>query len=204
VRTTRIIASVGIALAVSFLLWGCGKPDDQTMEETDADSVQSEPLAGNSEQQTATPPVSDAASATKQTGDDIAQLDKQIEEVRAAFLSLQQICKANDVNGYVAFWDDETHKEIDGRDLTVAQRRERRHQRLVEKPGDLDEIAIAAIESIEVNTSQAEKLEQLYGRRVEGDMIVVFTDGPALLFHETADGWKLFTKSTSSYFREGQ
>lgn len=35
-------------------------------------------------------------------------------------------------------------------------------------------------------------------------MIVVFTDGPALLFHETADGWKLFTKSTSSYFRKGQ
>ena len=33
---------------------------------------------------------------------------------------------------------------------------------------------------IEVDTSQAEKLEQLYGRTVEGAMIVVFTDGPAV------------------------
>ncbi len=37
---------------------------------------------------------------------------------------------------------------------------------------------------------------------VEGTMIVVFTDGPALLFHGTADGWKLFTKSTGDYFRQ--
>jgi len=37
---------------------------------------------------------------------------------------------------------------------------------------------------------------------VEGTTIVVFTDGPALLFHGTADGWKLFTKSTGDYFHQ--
>lgn len=126
-----------------------------------------------------------------------------IEQIQAAFLSLQQVCKTNDVDGNVAFWDYETKKEIDGRDLTVARRQQQRRQRLVEKPEDLEEIANAAIESIEVNTSQAEKLEQFSGRKVEGAMIVVFTSGPALLFHETSDGWKLFTKSTGNYFREG-
>ncbi|NLZ05418.1 MAG: hypothetical protein GXY19_09625 [Phycisphaerae bacterium] len=201
-RTTGVIACVGIALAMPFLLWGCGKPDDQTTEETGTDSVQSKPLAENSEQQTATSPVSDAASTTAQTGGDIGQLDKQIKEVRAAFLSLQQICKANNIDGYAAFWDDKTKEQIDGRDLTVAQRQERRRQRLLEKPGDLQEIAKATIESIEVNTSQAEKLESFHGQKVEGTMIVVFTDGPALLFHETADGWKLFTLSTGDYFRQ--
>jgi len=199
-RTTGIIASVGIALAMSFLLWGCGKPDDQTTEETGTDSVQSVPLAVDSEQQTATAPASDAASATTQTGGGMG-VDKQIEQVRAAFLALQQICKANDIDGYVAFWDDKTKEQTDGRDLTVAQRQQRRHARTLEKPGALEEIASATIESIEVNTTQAEGLEY-FGRKIEGTMIVVFTDGPALLFHETADGWKLFTKSTGEYFRQ--
>lgn len=186
----------------AFLLWGCGKPDDQTTEETGVGSVQSEPLAPDSEQHTATPPVSDTASATAQTGGDIGQSDKQIEEVRAAFLSLQQICKANDIDGYVAFWDDKTKEQTDGRDLTVAQRQQRRRERTVEKPGALEKIANATIESIEVNTTQAEGMERTFGRKVEGTMIVVFTDGPALLFHETADGWKLFTLSTGDYFRQ--
>lgn len=200
-RTTGVIACVGIALAIPFLLWGCGKPDDQTTEETGTDSVQSEPLAPDSEQQTGTAPASGAASATAQTGGDTGKLDKQVEEVRAAFLSLQQICEANDIDGYVAFWDDETKKETDGRDLTVAQRQQRRRERTVEKPGALEEIANATIESIEVNTSQAEGMEH-FGQKVEGTMMVVFTDGPALMFHETADGWKLFTLSTSDYFRQ--
>jgi len=129
-------------------------------------------------------------------------LDKQIEEVRAAFLSLQQVCKANDIDGYVAFWDDKTKEQTDGRDLTVAQRQQRRRERTVEKPGALEKIANATIESIEVNTTQAEGMERTFGRKVEGTMIVVFTDGPALLFHETADGWKLFTLSTGDYFRQ--
>jgi len=203
-RTARVIACVSIAFAMPFLLWGCGKPDDQTTEETGTDSAQSEPLAPDSEAPPATASASNGAPATAQTGGNMGQLDKQIEEVRAAFLSLQQVCKANDIDGYVAFWDDETKREIDGRALTVAERRERRRQRLLEKPEDLEEIASATIESIEADTTQAEKLDQLHGQKVEGTMIVVCTDGPALLFHETANGWKLFTKSTSSYFREGQ
>ncbi len=188
------------ALALSFLLWGCGKPEDQTGEEADVSSVQGEPSTTNRGQPAATPSASEAVStAARHPGGS----EDPIEQVRAAFLSLQQMCKANDVDGYVAFWDDETKKEIDSRELTIAQRQEQRRQRLVEKPGDLEEIAKATIQSIEVNTSQAEKLEQLFHQKVEGAMIVVFTDGPALLFHETADGWKLFTKSTGSYFRQG-
>ena len=187
-------------MALSFVLWGCGKPEDQTGEEAEPNSVQSEAATTNSGQPAATPTASEAVSAVARHP---GGSEDPIEQVRATFLSLQQICKANDLDGYVAFWDDETKKEIDGRELTVAQRQEQRRQRLLEKPGDLQEIANATIQSIEVNTSQAEKLEQLFGREVEGAMIVVFTDGPALLFHETADGWKLFTKSTGSYFREG-
>jgi hypothetical protein len=188
------------ALALSFLLWGCGKPEEQTAEEADTNSAQREAATANSGQPAATPAAAEAVSAAARHP---GGSEDPIEQVRAAFLSLQQVCKANDVDGYVAFWDDETKRDIDGRDLTVAQRQEQRRQRLVEKPGDLQEIAKATIQSIKVDTSQAEKLEQLFHERVEGAMIVVFTDGPALLFHETSDGWKLFTKSTGSYFREG-
>ncbi len=198
-RVPRSIVSIVALAAISSLLWGCAKKDDGTTADPGTDSAHSMPSAANSGRT-----ASERAAPTTEGDTNANASQKQIEEVRTAFLALQQICKANDIDGYVAFWDDETHKEIDGRDLTVAQRQERRRQRLLEKPGDLQEIAKARIESIEVNTSQAEKLEQLYGRKVEGAMIVVVTDKPALLFHETADGWKLFTKSTSSYFREGQ
>jgi hypothetical protein len=66
----------------------------------------------------------------------------------------------------------------------------------------LAEIANAKIESIAVDASQAERIKKVLGATVEGAMMVVFTDGPALLFHETADGWKLFTLSTPGYFRQ--
>lgn len=198
-RMYRSIVSIVALAAISSLLWGCAKKDDGTTADPGTDSAHSMPSAADSGRAASEP----AAPTTE--GDTNANApQKKIEEARAAFLALQQVCKANDIDGYVAFWDDETKKEIDGRALTVAERRERRRQRLLEKPEDLEEIASATIESIEADTTQAEKLEQLHGQKVEGTMIVVFTDGPALLFHETANGWKLFTKSTSSYFREGQ
>ena len=124
-----------------------------------------------------------------------------MDEVRRTFLSLQEVCKANDVDGYLGFWDDETKKAIDGRDLDLDERRERRRESLTKRPGTLEEIADARIESITVDTSQAEKIAMLSGTEIEGTMMLVHTSGPALLFHETAQGWKLFTRASPEYFR---
>lgn len=195
-RIRTVVAYVVGASVVFASLCGCGKKEDRATEEP-APVAASDQIASE-----ASSAPNDTGDATEMASPNENALQKQIEEVRAAFLSLRKICEANDVDGYVAFWDDETKREIDGRNLTIDQRRQRRRQRLLEKPGELDEIANATIESVEVNTSQAEKLEELFGRKVEGTMMVVYTDGPALLFHETADGWKLFTKAPADYFRQ--
>ena len=63
------------------------------------------------------------------------------------------------------------------------------------------EIANAGIESITVDTSQAEKMKALLGVEIKGTMLLVRTTGLAYLFHETDKGWKLFTMAPSEYFR---
>ena len=128
-------------------------------------------------------------------------LEEQVEEVRKTFLALQEVCKANDIEGYLEFWDDETKMEVDGRDLDIDQRRERRRESLAKRPGMLQEIANLTIESIGVDTSQAEKVEEFFGTEIKGIMMLVRTDGRAFLFHETVKGWKLFTIAPAEYFR---
>ena len=197
----RTIAHVVAVSALCALPWGCAKQDDTTPDESSVNSAQSTPSPADGSQVTA--PGQTTPEATPSAGADAGAsvLQKQKDKVRAAFLALQQICQAGDIDGYVAFWDDETKKVIDGRDLDIAARRRRRRDSLLKKPETLPEIANAEIESIAVNTSQAEGIEKTLGVAVEGTMMVVFTDGPALLFHETANGWRLFTKSTPDYFR---
>ena len=200
-RVRRAIIHILIVSTVAALLWGCDKQDDTAPDESGVDSAQSTPAPADGGQ--VTMPEESASEATPPTeaGAEMSGLQKQTDEVRAAFLSLQQICQAGDIDGYVAFWDDEAKIKIDGRDMDVAQRRQRRRESLLKRPETLPQIASAKIESIAVNTSQAEGIEKTLGVKVEGTMMVVFTDGPALLFHETTDGWKLFTKSTAEYFR---
>jgi len=116
---------------------------------------------------------------------------------------LQDACKANDIDGYLDFWDDETKMAVEKmvRDLDIDERRERRRKSLKEKPGILQEIANLKIESITVDTSQAEKIENMFGVEIKGTTMLVRTNGRALLFHETAKGWKLFTIAPPEYFR---
>ena len=68
-------------------------------------------------------------------------------------------------------------------------------------PGYDQEIANLKIESITVDTSQAEKIENMFGVEIKGTTMLVRTNGRALLFHETAKGWKLFTIAPPEYFR---
>ncbi len=198
----RIIVQIIAVSAIAALPWGCAKQDDTVPEESGADVPQSTVAPADDGQ--AGMPDQTALETTAPGEGEVHSSDvkKQADEVRAAFLALQQICRAGDIDGYVAFWDDETKKQIDGRDLDVAQRRQRRRASLQNRPETLPEIANAKIESIAVDTTQAEKTEKLLGVTVEGTMMVVFTDGPALLFHETDAGWKLFTKAPSDYFRQ--
>ncbi len=207
-RISTIIMHVLAVSVFSASLGGCAKKEDRSKGEFDANA------ASNSQSSTAARQVVQPGEMTSQTSTpelpaepekDVARdveggLQKQIDEVRRAFVSLQEVCKANDVDGYLAFWDDETKKAIDGRDLNLEERRERRRESLAKRPGALEEIANATIESIAVDTSQAEKLATL-GVQIEGTMMLVRTNGPALLFHETAQGWKLFTRAPGEYFR---
>jgi hypothetical protein len=205
----KIIIYVLAGSVLSASLLGCARKEDKPKEESEAKAesngqsltddgqvIKSEKAM--SEAHTEETPAKDE----KEMGqDDEGKLQKQVEEVRKTFLSLQEVCKANDIDGYVDFWDDETKKMVDGRDLGIEERRERRRESLTKKPGMLQEIANAKIESITVDTSQAEKIANLFGAEIKGTMMLVRTGSRDYLFHETDEGWKLFTIASPGYFR---
>ncbi len=171
-------------------IWGCGGKEEREAGQ----ESESPPSTDVSE-------IIEPGEITKDAEKGGAErLQKQIEEVRSTFLSLQKVCEANDIEGYLDFWDYET-KMADGRDLSVEERRERTRKSLTRRPGTLREIAIAKIKSITVDTSQAEKMKTVMGVEIEGTMMLVRTTGLAYLFHETDKGWKLFTAAPSEYFR---
>jgi len=177
-------------VAVSVLFssqWGCAKKEDRSEEETDSGLESKSP--SSTDVSPIVKPVPDAEG-----------LQKQVEEVRKTFMSLQEVCRANDIEGYLDSWDYET-KMADGRDLSVDERRELKRKSLTRRPGTLREIANVRIKSITVDTSQAEKMETLSGVEIKGTMMLVRTTGLAYLFHETDKGWKLFTIAPSEYFR---
>jgi len=204
-KINKIIIYV-LAVSVLFTsLWGCAKKEDRSKEESDTNAASNSQLSTDDSQiiksgQISTPDIPAKVEKEAMKNND-EKLQKQVDEVRRTFVSLQEVCRANDVDGYLDFWDDETKKEVDGRDLDLNERRERRRKSLTERPGTLQEIANAKIESITVDTSQAEKIATLFGTEIEGTMMLVRTNGPALLFHETAKGWKLFTIAPPEYFR---
>lgn len=194
-KISKIIIYV-LAVSVLFTsLWGCAKKEDMSQEEADTNS--------ESNSQSSIPTTEDIpAKAEKEVRKGGAEgLQKQVDEVRKTFMSLQEVCKANDIEGYLDSWDYETKMAIDGRDLSLDERRERKRKSLTERPGTLQEIANAKIESITVDTSQAEKMEILFGVEIKGTTMLVRTNGRAFLFHETAKGWKLFTIASPEYFR---
>jgi hypothetical protein len=208
-KVSKIIIYV-LAVSVLFVsLWGCARKEDEPKEESDTKSEsygQSPTDEGQvikSEEATSQASTKDIpAKVEKRAGQDgDEQLQKQADEVRKTFISLQEVCKANDVDGYLDFWDEETKMAVDGRDMDLDARRERRRESLTKKPGTLQEIANLKIESITVDTSQVERIEMGSGVEIKGTMMLVRANGRALLFHETAKGWKLFTIGPPEYFR---
>ncbi len=210
----KIRRTVIHVLAVSVLLtslWGCAKKEDRSKEESDTSSESNSQSSTDDGQiirlreitsQAPTPDI--PAKAEREVGkDDEEGLQKQVDEVRKTFISLQEACKTNDIDGYLDFWDDETKMEVERlvRDLDIDKRRENRRKLLTKKPGVLQEIANARIESITVDTNQAEKIENVFGFEIKGTMILVRTDGSAFLFHETAEGWKLYNIAPPEYYR---
>ena len=194
-KISKIIIYV---LAVSVLfspMWGCAKKEDRSEEETDSS------LESNSH--SSIPSTADIpAKAEKQVRKGGAEeLQKQVDEVRKTFISLQEVCRANDIEGYLDAWDYETKMAVDGRDLSLGQRRELTRKSLTRRPGTLQELANAKIESIAVDTSEAKKIESLFGVEIKGTMMLVRTTGRAYLFHETAKGWKLYNIGPPEYFR---
>lgn len=208
-KISRVIIYV---LAVSVLfssMWGCAKKEDRSEEETDSNLESKSPSSTDDSQiikpgeTTSQPTTAEIeAKAEKEAGKGGAEgLEKQVEEVRRTFISLQKVCKANDIEGYLDFWDYEIKMSIDGRDWSRDERRERM-RKFPRRPGTLQEIANAKIESITVDTTQAEKTETLLGVEIKGTMMLVRTNGLAYyLFRETAKGWKLFTIAPPEYFR---
>jgi hypothetical protein len=186
-KISKIIIYVFAVAVLCCSMCGCGGKEDRPEEPTDSNTE------SNRQSSTGIRPV------IKFVG--VAEgLQKQVEQVRNTFMSLQKVCRANDIEGYLDFWDYET-KMLDGRDLSLDERRERTRKSLTKRPETLQEIANSRIKSITVDTSQAEKIEALSGAEIEGTMMLVRTTGRALLFHETDEGWKLFTIASPGYFR---
>ena len=185
-KVMKIMVYLAAVLVFFGSMWGCGGKEERAEEEAEANTVSKSPWS------------SDVSPADK-PGQEGGGLLKQVEEVRKTFISLQEVCKANDIEGYLDFWDDET-KLLDGRDLSLEERRERRRKSLTSRPVVFLEIVNAKIRSITVETSQAEKLKALYGGEIKGTMMLVRTSIRAYLFHETDKGWKLFTIAPLEYF----
>jgi hypothetical protein len=202
-KTGRIIVYV-LAVSVLFIsLWSCAKKEDRPKEEYDSQSSTNDSQitkSGGAASQTSSPDI--PAIAEKEVrNDNDERLQKQVDEVRKTFISLQDVCKANNIDGYLDFWDDETKMAVDGQGLNLDERRERRRKSLVKTPGILQEIANVKTESITVDISEAEKIQDLYGVEIKGTMMLVRTSGRAFLFHETAKGWKLWNTAPPGYYR---
>lgn len=147
-------------------------------------------------------PETPAEAEEQVTETDDERLLRQENEVRKVFAALQQACKANDIEAYLDFWDYQTQQAIDGRDLDLDQRRQRKRDSLTKTPAILQEIANMKLESVTVNTKEAEKVATLHGTEIEGTMMLVRTDGRrALLFHETDKGWKVWKIAPAEYYR---
>jgi hypothetical protein len=198
-RVTRVIASIFVASLLLAPLCGCAKKTDTSQPAPVAKPESGSPPATANKVPQSPAPATPAKAEKETAVDDKAGSQKQVEEVRSAFVALQQVCRANDIDGYLAFWDDQTKKLIDGEDPN--DRREHRRVSLTKNPGILQEIAGAEIESITANTSQAESIKSLLGVEIKGAMLLVRTKGRAFLFHETVQGWRLFTIAPSQYFR---
>jgi len=210
-KISKIIIYV-LAVSVLFTsLWGCAKKEDRSREESDTNSEPNSQSSTDDTQivklvettsQAPTPDI--PAKAEKEVGkDNEEKLQKQVDEVRKTFISLQEVCKTNDIDGYLDFWDYETKMAVEKqlRDLDLDERRELKRKSLTKRPGILQEIANAKIESITVNIKEAEKVEAMFGVEIKGTMMLVRTNGRALLFHETAKGWKWWNIAPPEYYR---
>lgn len=82
-RMYRSIVSIVALAAISSLLWGCAKKDDGTTADPGADSAHSMPSAADSGRA-----ASEPAAPTTEGDANANASQKQIEEVRAAFLAL--------------------------------------------------------------------------------------------------------------------
>ncbi len=183
----KIIVYV-VAVSVLFgSMCGCGRKEDRSEEEAEANTESNSP--SSTDVSPVIEPVPDAE-----------VLQRQVDEVRKTFMSLQEVCRANDIEGYLDSWGYGT-KMSDGGDLSLDERRERTRKSLTRRPGTLRDIANAKIEYITVDTSLAESIKDMSGTEIEGTMMLVRTTGLAYLFHETAKGWKLFTMAPAEYFR---
>jgi hypothetical protein len=176
-------------------LSGCGGEDEEPQQQAEPNTESNIPPSTD-----VSPLIEPDDSPEQASAADPEVLKRQIEEVRKTFLSLQEICRANDIEGYLDSWDYET-KMLDGRDLSLDERRERMRKSLTKRPSTLRDIANAVIKSITVDTSQAEKIKVVMGIEIKGTMLLVRTAGLAYLFHETDKGWKLFTMAPPEYFR---
>ena len=183
------------AVTVSVLftsLWGCGKKEEEAMDKEEEFIEQPEPQ------------LDIPLQADEELPNTEDKLQKQIDEVRQTFISMQEVCKANDIDRYLDFWDYETKMAVEKnvREQSLEERRENQRKSLTEDPAVLQEIANAKIVSIAVDTSQAQKVGNFFGVDIEGTMMLVRTDNRAYLFHETDKGWKLFTIAPPEYFQE--
>jgi len=194
----------GLVLVASFILAmlvvsGCKRENPEPSSSSALESAAPETPAEAEEQVTEPDDAEPEGEQVTETDDE--RLLRQENEVRKVFAALQQACKASDIEACLDFWDYQTQQAIDGRDLDLDQRRQRKRDSLTKTPALLQEIANMKLESIAVNTKEAEKVATLHGTEIEGTMMLVRTDGRALLFHETDKGWKVWKIAPAEYYR---
>ena len=194
----------GLVLVASFILAllavsGCKRENPEPSSSSALESAAPEtPAEAKAE---VTEPDEAEPEGKQVTETDEQRRQRQENEVRKVFAALQEACKTNDIEACLDFFDYQTKQAIDGRDLDLDQRRQRRRDSLTKTPALLQEIASMKLESVAVNTKEAEKVATLHGTEIEGTMMLVRTDGRALLFHETDQGWKWWNIAPAEYYR---
>ena len=120
------VLAIWLSIVLLLPFGSCAKKkEDTTQKQSDTNSESSSQSSTGANQSVETEVAStqtsttDIPNETENAGD---RLQKQQDEVRQAFISLQKVCKMNDIEGYLDLWDFET-KMADGRDISLDERR---------------------------------------------------------------------------------
>lgn len=127
------------------------------------------------------------------------------QEVRQVFLRYQQICRDNDIDGIMKMYDLELiAKGFEAMGWDAAQVESKLRESDMIRPEKLKVIASLQIESMALDTTQAEMGKKKFNIEIEGPVMLVRSGNWGFYFHKTPDGWKLCSQEEVMHYGDMQ